>query len=168
MSKARKFKRSAATSGPAGIPSVVQLPGGIRLTGVRVRAGDFFTNDAPRTFEILAPGTPPAADTWTLFADENAIRQPMPAAARASGAHGIVIANRMSDGAPYARSSLELAAARFRDACLAWAAAECDECDELPGGFQSCEAHRDLARATRDAHDQLCGSARNYNGRPAP
>lgn len=65
-----------ATKKRIGIPSVVQLPGGIKLNGVAFRVVERHANGSPRLFEIMPPGEPMPSDGWTLFADEDAIRKP--------------------------------------------------------------------------------------------
>lgn len=54
------------------IPSVVQLPGGIRLNAVPFRVIAYHDDGSPMTFEILPRGAE-KAEIW-LFADENQIR----------------------------------------------------------------------------------------------
>ena len=63
------------------VPGVVQLPGGITLRGVPFKVVDYNLDGSPKTFEIL----PRNVDTdrvekpvWWLFADEDAIRTPVP------------------------------------------------------------------------------------------
>jgi len=62
------------------IPSVVQLPGGVQLKGLAFRILTYNADGSPKTFELLAKGTAPAADdrhACTLFADETWIRSPI-------------------------------------------------------------------------------------------
>jgi hypothetical protein len=59
-------------------PSVVQLPGGIRLTSVPFKILDYHEDGSPKTFEILPPGTKAAC---YLFADEKWLRSPIGSAA---------------------------------------------------------------------------------------
>lgn len=58
------------------IPSCVQLPGGIKLTGVRFKAVEFNDDGSRKLFEIQPPDAPPMADGWVLFANEDEIRKP--------------------------------------------------------------------------------------------
>jgi hypothetical protein len=53
-------------------PSVVQLPGGVRLNGVPFKITGYDVNGAPKTFEIL-PSDASHRDC-VLFADERWIR----------------------------------------------------------------------------------------------
>ena len=64
------------------IPRVVQLPGGVKLSGVPFRCVGYDDAGRPKTFEILpddaayratAPG-----ERWVLFASEETIRAPQP------------------------------------------------------------------------------------------
>ena len=61
------------------IPSVVQLPGGIRLKGLQFKITEYNPDGSPRMFELL-PGTakPPKEDGAVLFADESWARSPNP------------------------------------------------------------------------------------------
>lgn len=64
---------------PKTIPSVVQLPGGIRLSGVPFRVVEYNEDGSPKVFELVAKGA--KADgrgVWILFADDTAIRTPVP------------------------------------------------------------------------------------------
>lgn len=56
-------------------PGVVQLPGGVRLTGVRFKIIDRHENGSPKTFEIMPPGS--FEGDCVLFADEEWIRRPV-------------------------------------------------------------------------------------------
>lgn len=63
--------------GLSAIPSVVQLPGGVRLTAVPFRIASYDDEGRPLTFEIQPPGTamPPAENGGLmLFADEAWLR----------------------------------------------------------------------------------------------
>jgi hypothetical protein len=67
-----------------GIPSVVQLPGGIRLRPIPFRVTDYDTNGRPLKFEIMPFGTT-EADTekepkpvFWLFASEEEVRKVTP------------------------------------------------------------------------------------------
>ncbi len=57
------------------IPSVVQLPGGIRLTGVPFRIVAYNDDGSPKTFEIMPKNV--AKSDCVLFADEKWIRSPI-------------------------------------------------------------------------------------------
>lgn len=61
------------------IPSVVQLPGGIRLRGVAFEIVELDAEGRPLRFEVLPADrqheTGPRI--WVLFCDEQALRQPM-------------------------------------------------------------------------------------------
>lgn len=55
------------------IPSVVQLPGGIRLTGIPFRITSYDAEGRPLTFEVMPPDVPmppPEEGGLVLFADE--------------------------------------------------------------------------------------------------
>lgn len=56
-------------------PSVVQLPGGIRLSGVPFKIVDRHEDGSPKTFEILPRMTSTKPDC-VLYADEEWIRGP--------------------------------------------------------------------------------------------
>ncbi len=59
------------------IPSVVQLPGGVRLSAVPFRVVAWNEDDTPRMFEILpADADQSGPGLWYLFADAAAIRAP--------------------------------------------------------------------------------------------
>lgn len=59
------------------IPSVVQLPGGIRLSGVKFRVTKRDEDGRPIVFEILQRNSSETGpDIWTLFASEEMIRAP--------------------------------------------------------------------------------------------
>lgn len=59
------------------VPSVIQLPGGVKLSGVKFRITERDEAGCPKTFEILPPGAEsPKTDGCVLFADENWIRSP--------------------------------------------------------------------------------------------
>lgn len=61
------------------IPSVIQLPKGVRLTGVLFRVTELDADGRPRMFELLSPDAPATGKgLWTLFADERAIRMVVP------------------------------------------------------------------------------------------
>lgn len=64
------------------IPSVVQLPGGVRLSGVPFRVTEYAEDGTPKIFEILPQGASTGRGIWTLFADEEAIRASVPEAQR--------------------------------------------------------------------------------------
>lgn len=52
-------------------PSVVQLPGGVRLSGVAFKVVGYDADGRPLTFEIMPPGE---RGTCVLYADEAWIR----------------------------------------------------------------------------------------------
>lgn len=56
------------------IPSTVQLPGGIRLSGVKFRVVAVDGDGRPTLFEMLAAGAPGEPNDYTLFANEEQIR----------------------------------------------------------------------------------------------
>lgn len=57
------------------IPSVVQLPGGIRLSAVPFRVVEHNDDGTPKLFELMPPGTESKGEgMWALFADEDSIR----------------------------------------------------------------------------------------------
>jgi hypothetical protein len=58
-------------------PSVVQLPGGIRLSAVPFRVVERNEDGSPRLFAIMPPGTQVEGvrDMWTLYGDASTIRQ---------------------------------------------------------------------------------------------
>jgi hypothetical protein len=56
------------------IPSVVQLPGGVRLNAIPFRIASWHEDGSPHTFELMPPGTPITVGLWALFADETALR----------------------------------------------------------------------------------------------
>lgn len=58
------------------IPSSVQLPGGIRLDGIKFRITGYDEEGRPKTFEILSPGDESTEGVWTLYAVEALIRKP--------------------------------------------------------------------------------------------
>jgi hypothetical protein len=61
------------------IPSVVQLPGGVRLHGLLFVCVDYNEDGSPKTFELQAadlPKPPGKRDEWVLFAHEEQIRAP--------------------------------------------------------------------------------------------
>lgn len=58
-------------------PSVVQLPGGILLQGVRFRLTKRDADGRPLMFEVLPPNDrTPDEDVWILYAHEESIRKP--------------------------------------------------------------------------------------------
>ena len=67
-------------SGPRSIPSVVQLPGGIRLRGVAFQITELDAEGRPLRFEVLPVErqheTGPLI--WILYADETVLRTPVP------------------------------------------------------------------------------------------
>lgn len=63
-------------NGPRTIPSVVQLPGGVRLQGVPFRIVERHDDGSPRLFEIMPSGTKvEGPDLCVLFANEEWIRR---------------------------------------------------------------------------------------------
>lgn len=58
-------------------PSVVQLPGGIRLSAIPFRVVERNADGSPKLFEICPPGTAVEGvrDMWTLYADAVSIRK---------------------------------------------------------------------------------------------
>lgn len=59
------------------VPSVVQLPGGIKLSGIAFRVIERHEDGSPRLFELLPKGADTSGpDIWFLFADADAIREP--------------------------------------------------------------------------------------------
>lgn len=54
------------------VPSVVQLPGGMKLQAIPFKIIEYHDDGSPKTFEIL-PASVDKAEFW-LFADENQIR----------------------------------------------------------------------------------------------
>lgn len=66
------------------IPSVVQLPGGVRLQAVPFRVTAYGDDGSPLVFEIVPKGgSIEGAGVWWLFADEQSIRSPVPEEKRA-------------------------------------------------------------------------------------
>ena len=60
------------------IPSVVQLPGGIRLTGVMFRITSYDDDGCPKTFEVMPPGaTGLKTDGAILWCNEEWLRSPV-------------------------------------------------------------------------------------------
>lgn len=59
------------------VPSVVQLPGGIKLQAVAFRVVECADDGSPKLFELLPKGARPGPGVWFLFADESAIRTPI-------------------------------------------------------------------------------------------
>jgi len=56
-------------------PSVVQLPGGIKLQSIYFRIVERFDNGSPKLFEILPPGTHQIGDDiYVLWAIEEHVR----------------------------------------------------------------------------------------------
>lgn len=64
------------------IPSVVNLPHGIRLNSIPFRITSWDDAGRPKTFEILEAGTELGPDDCALFASEEWIRRPNPAKAK--------------------------------------------------------------------------------------
>jgi len=61
------------------IPSVVQLPGGIRLQAIPFQIIERNVDGTPKTFQIMPPGTPvKGPDMLALFAHEETVRNPPP------------------------------------------------------------------------------------------
>lgn len=61
------------------IPKVIQLPGGIKLSGVMFRIVAYNDDGSPKTFELLPKGSQPTGNgLWTLYANEEEIRTPVP------------------------------------------------------------------------------------------
>jgi hypothetical protein len=62
------------------IPSVVQLPGGVRLEALPFRVIEHNADGSPRIFELMPPGTQVSGvdGMWALFAHEASIRKPNP------------------------------------------------------------------------------------------
>jgi hypothetical protein len=61
------------------IPSVVQLPGGVRLHGLLFVCVDYHDDGSPKTFELQPADAPKRAgkrDELVLFAHEEQIRAP--------------------------------------------------------------------------------------------
>lgn len=60
------------------IPSVVQLPGGVRLSGVPFKIAEYHDDGRPKLFEILERGDEYSGDgACVLFANESWIRSPV-------------------------------------------------------------------------------------------
>jgi hypothetical protein len=58
-------------------PSVVQLPGGIRLDGMRFKLVERDEQGRPKMFEVLPPeDKTPDEEVWILYAHEESIRKP--------------------------------------------------------------------------------------------
>lgn len=57
-------------------PSIVQLPGGIKLQGLPFRVLEKNDDGSPRVFELLPKDHGPEGDLWFLYADERLIRSP--------------------------------------------------------------------------------------------
>lgn len=60
---------------PSTIPSVVQLPGGVRLSAVPFRIVERHEDGSPKLFELMPPGTEISEGMWALFADEQRLRK---------------------------------------------------------------------------------------------
>jgi hypothetical protein len=61
------------------VPSVVQLPGGVKLQAIAFKLIDVNPDGSPKTFELLPPNTTAGGPgIWWLFADAQAIRKPVP------------------------------------------------------------------------------------------
>lgn len=61
------------------IPRVIQLPKGVRLTGILFRIVSYNEDGSPKTFELLPPDAKAEGKgLWTLFADDRAIRMVVP------------------------------------------------------------------------------------------
>jgi hypothetical protein len=71
---------SQARSSLKTIPSVVQLPGGVKLKGLPFKIVEYHPDGRPKTFELLEPGQIDlkAEGSCFLFADEDWIRRPVP------------------------------------------------------------------------------------------
>ncbi len=56
------------------IPSVVQLPGGVRLNAVPFKIVEYNEDGTPKLFELLPAVPDDTREVWFLFADEKALR----------------------------------------------------------------------------------------------
>lgn len=70
--KRKSIGRRSVANSP---PSVVQLPGGVRLSGIPFRITERHEDGSPKTFEILPALTSSPVDC-VLYANEEWIRAP--------------------------------------------------------------------------------------------
>ena len=73
MSKLQKPKHQ---DGPKTIPSTVQLPGKITLTGMLFTVVAWNDDGSPKLFELIGVGAKPGDKQWVLFAHKETITAP--------------------------------------------------------------------------------------------